>query len=113
MPGNLQLSLSVQLCSHTVQSILKGIPVGGGDGRLGEAGRGREAAGGGAGGAEGGPSAASFFWGGPTAASYARCICESVRFTNLCGLPCADLPGTCDKPKPFADVQETAALADI
>ena len=57
--------------------------MGGGDGRLGEAGRGREAAGGGAGGAEGGPAPASFFCGGPTAASYARCISESVRFTNF------------------------------
>ena len=72
------------------------IPVGGGDGRLGEAGRGTEVAGGGgAGGAEGGPAAVSFFGGGPTAASYARCISESERFTNLWGLPCADLPGTC------------------
>ena len=68
-------------------------PLGGGDGRLGEAGRGTEE-GGGAGGAEGGP-APSFLAGGPTAASYARCISESERFTNLCGLPCPDLTGAC------------------
>ena len=68
-------------------------PLGGGDGRLGEAGRGTEG-GGGAGGAEGGP-APSFLAGGPTAASYARCISESERFTNLCGLPCPDLAGAC------------------
>ena len=53
----------------------------GGDGRLGEAGRGREAAGARRrGGAEGGPAAASFFWGG------AHCCIVCALYLRVCAL---------------------------